>query len=510
MNQRHLLWAAFAATLALTACGGSDDSDSPAPAPTPAPAPAPGPGPGPGPAPAPAADRIEPLDTAVTPLSAPAKAAPAALSRLPAGASVARVALGPLAAAKQAAGEHKGVALKIGEGRAVSATASAAELARRFDWRRLADGSQVAAVAFAAEGARGVRLGVLAQRVPDGAVLRFYGAPGSPVVEMSAAELQALRRLNEDAGLAGDAARMVWGPATDGAIGTLEVQLPPGVGADQLQLAVPQLSHLTQTVAQAMAAADKDVGDIGNAGSCNLDVMCSAYQTEGRAVAKMLFSKGGSSFLCTGTLLNDTRNSRTPYFLTAAHCIADQAAASTLVTYWFFRAQACGSSPRADPATTSLTGGAELLYTRGTVDSTLLRLNGTLPANVLYAGSYFGADAVPGTEVLGVHHPSGDLQKVSLGGVRGYISCTEFGADGRTSCVDATESTGALLSIGWQQGTTEGGSSGSAMFVQPNGTRYVAGVLSNGSASCQNPAGTDNYGRFQRAFADGIGDWLTR
>ena len=509
MNQRHLLWAAFAAALALTACGGSD-SPAPAPTPAPAPSPSPAPAPAPTPAPAPGSDRIEPLDTAVAPLSAPAKVAPAALSRLPAGATVARVALGPLAAAKQAMANQKGVALKIGEGRDVSATASAAELAPRFDWRTLADGSQVAAVAFAAEGARGIRLGVLAERVPAGTVLRFYGAPGSRVVEMSATELEALRRINEDAGLSGAAARMVWGPDTEGAVSTLEVQLPPGVSASQLRLAVPQLSHLTQTVAQAIESTDKDVDQIGNAGSCNVDVMCSAYQTEGRAVAKMLFSKAGSSFLCTGTLLNDTRSSRTPYFLTAAHCISDQAAASTLVTYWFFRAQSCGSSPRFDPAATPLGGGAQLLYTRGTVDSTLLRLNAAPPANVLYAGSYFGGGAVPGTEVLGVHHPSGDLQKFSLGSVRGYISCTEFGADGRTTCVDGNESTGALLGVSWRQGTTEGGSSGSAIFVQPGGTRYVAGVLSNGSASCQNPSGTDNYGRFQRAFADGIGSWLTR
>lgn len=303
---------------------------------------------------------------------------------------------------------------------------------------------------------------------------------------------------------------MVWGPDTEGALSTLEVQLPSGAEPDGLRLAVPQLSHLTQTVAQAVEAEAKDVDQIGAGGSCNVDVMCSAYQTEGRAVAKMVFSKRGSTYLCTGTLLNDTRGSRTPYFLTAAHCIADQAAASTLVTYWFFRAQSCGSSPRFDPAATPLAGGAELLFTRGGVDSTLLRLNAAPPANVVYAGSYFGTGTVPGTEVAGVHHPSGDLQKASVGSVRGYTSCTPFDASGGTSCVDANESTGELLSITWRQGTTEGGSSGSAIFVQPGGTRYVAGVLSNGSASCLNPRGTDHYGRFQRAFAAGIGSWLTR
>lgn len=76
--------------------------------------------------------------------------------------------------------------------------------------------------------------------------------------------------------------------------------------------------------------------------------MCGRYQTEGRAVAKMVFTEGGSTFLCTGTLLNDTRNSLTPYFLTAALHLEPEAA-SNLITYWFFRAQSCGSAPGSTP-----------------------------------------------------------------------------------------------------------------------------------------------------------------
>ena len=496
MMQRHILWTAFAATLALTACGGSDSTDSPAPAPTPAPVPS--------------GDRIEPLDTATLPRATPAKAQVEAASRLPAGASVSRVALGPLAAAKRVLTEQKGVALQIGQGRDVAATATTADLARQLRWQRLADGSQVAAVAFSAEGAQAIRLGVLAQELPAGAVLRFYGGAGGKVVEMSAAEVAALRQTNEAGGLVGDAARMVWGPDTGGAVSTLEVQLPAGAPVTALRLSVPQLSHLVQTVAQASNGELKDVSGIGNAGSCNIDIMCSNFQTEGRAVAKMMFNKGSSTYLCTGTLMNDTRNSQTPYFLTAAHCIADQSAASTLVTYWFFRAQSCGSSPAFDPNAVRMSGGAQLLYTRAGVDTTLLKLNTQPPANVVYAGSYFGAGVTPGAEVLGVHHPSGDLQKMSIGSVRGFNSCSGFDGNGGASCIDAARDSGPMFRIAWSQGTTEGGSSGSAIFAQAADKRYVVGALSSGSASCQNPGGTDSYGRFEVSFADGIKDWLTR
>jgi V8-like Glu-specific endopeptidase len=343
---------------------------------------------------------------------------------------------------------------------------------------------------------------VRAEQIPGGTVLRFYGAPGSPVVELDAAALATLRTLNEQAGLDADAARMAWGPDTDGPVGTLEVQLPPGVAPEDLRLAVPQLSHLVQTVAQAVA--QKDQRDIGAAGSCNLDVMCTAYQDEGRAVAKILFTRGGTTFLCSGTLLNDTRDSRTPYLLTASHCISQQADASSLASYWFFRAAACGASPGVDDAMVRVDGGAQLLVTNQAADSTLLQLNQPPPPNVLYAGSYFGASVGVGAEVLGIHHPQGDLQKASVGEIQGYARCPA--TDGPCQRTDASR--GAMFRVGWRQGTTEGGSSGSALFAELDGTHYVVGALHGGNASCANPRGSDFYGRFQRAFAAGLGDWL--
>ena len=111
--------------------------------------------------------------------------------------------------------------------------------------------------------------------------------------------------------------------------------------------------------------------------------------------------------------------------------------------------------------------------------------------------------------MLGVHHPAGDLQKMSIGSIRGYTNCS-FGSNGSAQCLEAGVSDGAMFRVSWRQGTTEGGSSGSAIFVQANDVRYVVGALSSGSASCQNPSGTDAYGRFELSFADGIRNWLTR
>ena len=506
MSKLHLLWAACAATtLTLAACGGGDD-DAPAPSPTPAPSPAPAPSPTP--APAPASGFIEQLDTKGMARAA-GKAAPAAVSRLPATASVASVVLGPLPVVKAAPLAEKGAALKIGEARELAATATTEDVARALHWSTLADGSRVAAVSFTAEGAKAIRLGVLAKSVPAGTVLRFYGAPGSEVVEVSTAELDRLRQLNESGGVLGDAARMYWGPDTAGATSKLEVQVPPGVSPAQLQLSVPTLSHWTRTVSEAMEVPAKNEDTIGASGSCNLDVMCEPrLDPQSRAVAHMVYQKAGGSYMCTGTLMNDTRNSQTPYFLSANHCISTQEVASTLTTYWFFRAASCNSSPKIDQAATPVRGGATLRFTKASTDASLLQLNNAAPANVVYAGSYYGNQAVVGTEVIGVHNPAGDLQKYSIGSIQGYSNCTPA-ANGLLSCPETDAASGNLFTVGWQKGVTEQGSSGSALFVTTkDGMRYVAGTLWSGNASCQNPQGTDRYGRFERSFAAGINKWL--
>jgi len=447
--------------------------------------------------------RIEPLDTALQ--SAPAGATPAAAaSRMPQGAAVPRIELGPLTGAKIAAPQDSsGAPVQIGQGRAVQATASPDDLAGQLHWNALADGTQVAALAFSAEGAQAMRLGVLARRVPAGAVLRFYGTDDADVVEMTAAQLDEMRKINEDGGVAGDAARMVWGPDTAGSVSMLEVQLPAGVNASQLQLAVPQLSHLTRTAQQAL----QDTSTIGASGSCNLDVRCSAdLDTESRAVAHMVFNSGGDTYVCSGTLMNDTKKSRTPYFLTANHCISTQASATTLITYWFFRAASCNSSPQYDAAMTRLTNGAKLLYTETKSDGTLLQLNSQPPAKVVYAGSYYGTTQSQNTGVTGVHHPKGDLQKYSTGSITGYATCST--ANNSLSCSTGTASSSSSYRVSFTKGVVEGGSSGSGIFVKQGNTRYLVGTLTGGAASCSNQGGAEYYGRFDLLYSRGMKNYL--
>ena len=73
------------------------------------------------------------------------------------------------------------------------------------------------------------------------------------------------------------------------------------------------------------------------AGSCNVDVVCSAgepWRSEIRSVGLYTFSIPGGTASCTGTLINNTSRDESPYFLTANHCISESSVAPTVVVYW--------------------------------------------------------------------------------------------------------------------------------------------------------------------------------
>ncbi len=491
-------WASLSLLLALAACGGGSGSSTPEPTPAPPPGPVPAPSPAPAPAPTPSgSDRIEPYDPGATQaVQATKQGAQAA-----AAAQDARtVALGPLAATsvKAAALVDPGTPLQIGQARSVGDTATPEAAARLLRWQPGARGTQVAALRFVAEGAHGVRLGVLVQALPEGAVLRAYGTPQGDVVQISARQLQELAARNAQGGADETVARTWWSPDFGGAQTTLEIEVASAADIAAVRLSVPRLSHFTQAPQQAEEALLPKA-----AGSCNVDVACRPeYLEQSRSVARMLFVReDGQTYLCTGTLMNDASSSGTPYFLSANHCVGTQAVASTLTTDWFLRAPGCGAAGTT-PAATRVAGGATLLYAAARTDTAFMRLNNPPPAGIVYAGSYFGTPLQPGTALADVHHPAGDPQKISLGTLQRYSVC------GGSFCSSSDATEGTYLTLNWQSGVVEGGSSGSAAFVTLGERRYVVGQLLGGSSSCAVPTGVDHYGRFDLSYREAIKNWL--
>jgi lysyl endopeptidase len=108
-----------------------------------------------------------------------------------------------------------------------------------------------------------------------------------------------------------------------------------------------------------------------------------------------------------------------------------------------------------------------------------------------------------------LHHPGGDLQKLSIGTVRSHERCEPSPRDAsRLECVRADLATGQFVDVLHTTGTTEFGSSGSPLFRRVNGTSYVTGQLYGGSASCSDRSGSNLYGRLDVAYAAALQGWL--
>ena len=414
----------------------------------------------------------------------------------------ARVSLGELSMAKVEM-SAPGTPRLVGQARDVQATKSAAAMQSLWQWKSTAVGGKVAAISFNAEGAYGLRLGVLVKQLPGSATVRVYtqSAPDKVFQISGQAILQLIER-NQAAGDQSDAARTWWTPDTGEGEATLEVELPPGVAASALDIAVPQLSHIFENLSLPTAQEYQEqveAAKINESDPCNLDANCYSENAQERnAVARMLFTKNGGSYLCTGTLMNDAQNSFKPYFLTANHCISTQTVASSLETRWFYRSPSCNSGTL-QSSSVRKTGGAQLLYASGNTDTAFMLLNDTPPGGTLFAG--WSANTVAaGTSVVGLHHPSGDLLKISFGAVNSQANCQPTTGSG----FQCSGTSGNYYRVTWNQGTTEGGSSGSALFLGG----YVVGTLYGGSATCTNRANSDYYGRFDVAYNAAIKSWL--
>ena len=412
-----------------------------------------------------------------------------------------RVELGAPDAAKSLAREpaSKAAPLRVGFNRDVAQLASGDATVAALEWERMADGSQVADLRIDSTGASALRAALRISRLPDAATLRFLGADAQKLFEIPGRDVNAAVRRNVDAGEPDPAAHTWWSPVIQGEAISIEIELPAGGDAGTVRLAVPQVSHMFTSADTAFATPTT----IGASGSCEVDASCSTgWSDEQNAVAEMIFSDGTGTYLCTGTLLADQdAASNTPYFLSANHCINTQTAASTLTTYWFYRSSSCSSGTPGPYR--QLTGGATLLYHTTSTDTSFMRLNNAPPQGTYFAGWYTSATPSLGTAVTGLHQPRGDLLKISQGAVGGYLTCTAP-TNGGFSCSNASSSSSTFYDVGWNQGITEPGSSGSALFDGP----YVIGQLYGGSGDCTTP-GDDAYGRFDVAYNAGVKSWLS-
>lgn len=233
---------------------------------------------------------------------------------------------------------------------------------------------------------------------------------------------------------------------------------------------------------------------LNSSGDCNIDVNCplgDLWKNQSRSVAMIVVNGNGA---CTGALINNTCNDGTPYFLTANHCLGGSTG------NWAFRFNwevAAGDATLSCATTTNTSSaynnssvfdqsanGATVLASSASSDFALLEIdnmdvNDAINWGLFYAG-WDNSDVESSvTEVIGIHHPAGDIKKI----------CRAYDTGNNIS--HATVAGASVWYMdSWDDGVTEGGSSGSPLFDQAG---RIIGQLYGGAAACN---GTNNNGQY--------------
>ena len=167
----------------------------------------------------------------------------------------------------------------------------------------------------------------------------------------------------------------------------------------------------------ALASGDAMAATSGFGGSsqCHVNVQCpegANWQTEKKGVARILMVFASGSAWCSGSVMANSGGTGTPYFLTAHHC--QIILTSPQFDQWTFdfnyEFPTCTNSTTEPPVQTVV--GCERMSWRAETDFLLLKLN-PIPGNynVYYNG--WSRSATPVANTTYIHHPVGDVKKIS-------------------------------------------------------------------------------------------------
>lgn len=241
---------------------------------------------------------------------------------------------------------------------------------------------------------------------------------------------------------------------------------------------------------------------------CEVDMACDSRSVlpQKRSVCLIIVS---GHYYCSGALVNNTAEDNTPYVLSASHCLFEDGAnppvkeslAETCVFFFNYESPFCYSDIKGTMEQS--VAGASVAISNYKYDLLLYRLNEPVPLDYrpYYAGWNISEEMRPPFYMI--HHPSGDLKKASV--------------------EEDMVSTGSFYTLHfkpeshwrvdlWDQGISEGGSSGSPLFDADN---RIVGALSGGNTeiSCSQ-RGDDNFYKLSKSWnaqkADGLrlSTWL--
>ncbi len=342
-------------------------------------------------------------------------------------------------------------------------------------WDELSNGDRIWRINIISEGAKTMNFVFDKYQVPTGATVYLYNNDRS---DLLGAYTNVMNNEDEMLGTWMVEGDNVW----------IEYHEPAKVKG-QGKLNLTRVVHGYRSVTDA----EVQLKALNDSGNCNLDVDCSIGADFDPLKDRLKHSVAFiimQGFVCTGTLINNTNNDKTPYFLTANHCNAGPESTWAFRFNWISPNPSCATIANSpDAAVNQSTSGATRLATNSNTDVRLLELNSIDDSWDLEWAGWDRTDDFP-SYVVGIHHPSGDIMKVCRddSDVIKRVN-TISGSSAETWEITSTGD-------GWELGVTEGGSSGSALF---NENGHVIGQLYGGAAAC---AGTvdndarDFYGRF--------------
>jgi|GEM_PF-4618934 len=270
----------------------------------------------------------------------------------------------------------------------------------------------------------------------------------------------------------------------------LQVQLPMDYpDYDSFNIGIEAFCHQVYSY-QSRTGCFEDVNCTAANNFSNIEILKSAC-------AHLQYVDNGGSYICSGSLINDTNEDHfMPYLLTANHCISSQTVAQSVVSFFDYETEYCGG-PVGEMIQVL---GAHLTATNAANDFTFLLLGENVPTGEdtrWYLG-WTTASVSNGTSLYSVNHPAGMPQQyIKSANTTSGFNCSGFSYSNYhyTNPV---------------QGATVGGSSGGTVTLE-NG--QVVGQLygscgTNLDDECDYPAYNNMWGRFNVTYPH-ISNWLS-
>lgn len=248
----------------------------------------------------------------------------------------------------------------------------------------------------------------------------------------------------------------------------------------------------------------------GESMSCNININCpdgGDYQRDKRSVVCIY---GANGYACTGTLINNM--AQEDYVLTADHCFdgtsydaEGKSQVNQLIFYWNYESPTCANAMNVNPPSTAA---AAIVANNPDLDFALLKLTEPIVNLVGYIPYYIGwsRDTIPATRGTCIHHPKGDIKKISIDYEPIRSSQFRYSWDNGTFSAPNT-----LWVADFNKGMIENGSSGSPLINQNH--KLIGKLRGGANAICGGPV-IKYYDRFDKSWNCGsvatrrLKDWL--